>query len=220
MDLGGHRFFSKSDRVMRWWLRFLPHRGRGARALRAGVPWPERATPRRRSGVGARPRARRTVSCSYRSRRSRILFGRQGLRLPASIEPRHAVEARGGANVRIGADATAIARVDPGASQGHPWRTSSSTASATSCTGRSFAPTPKESGVALCAEITARSGAPSASRELSIATRPAVTRFDVRVRGRTGDLAQQEPRDLPHRALPLPEARARAHCGRPSPARS
>ena len=24
MDLGGHRFFSKSDRVMRWWLSFLP----------------------------------------------------------------------------------------------------------------------------------------------------------------------------------------------------
>src|SRR5690242_10895047 len=24
MDLGGHRFFSKSDRVMEWWLRMLP----------------------------------------------------------------------------------------------------------------------------------------------------------------------------------------------------
>src|SRR5688572_31048307 len=24
IDIGGHRFFSKSDRVMEWWLRFLP----------------------------------------------------------------------------------------------------------------------------------------------------------------------------------------------------
>ena len=24
MDIGGHRFFSKSDRVMNWWLNFLP----------------------------------------------------------------------------------------------------------------------------------------------------------------------------------------------------
>jgi protoporphyrinogen oxidase len=27
MDIGGHRFFSKSDRVMRWWLRVLPLQG-------------------------------------------------------------------------------------------------------------------------------------------------------------------------------------------------
>src|SRR5258707_3066294 len=24
MDIGGHRFFSKSDRVMKWWLNILP----------------------------------------------------------------------------------------------------------------------------------------------------------------------------------------------------
>src|SRR5450759_2134785 len=24
IDIGGHRFFSKSDRVMKWWLRMLP----------------------------------------------------------------------------------------------------------------------------------------------------------------------------------------------------
>jgi protoporphyrinogen oxidase len=24
MDIGGHRFFSKLDRVMRWWLNILP----------------------------------------------------------------------------------------------------------------------------------------------------------------------------------------------------
>jgi protoporphyrinogen oxidase len=24
IDIGGHRFFSKSDRVMNWWFQFLP----------------------------------------------------------------------------------------------------------------------------------------------------------------------------------------------------
>src|SRR5437763_13682274 len=27
MDIGGHRFFSKSDRVMRWWLDMMPIEG-------------------------------------------------------------------------------------------------------------------------------------------------------------------------------------------------
>ena len=41
MDIGGHRFFSKSDRVMDWWLRRLP-------LSRARVP-------RRRCDIKARP---------------------------------------------------------------------------------------------------------------------------------------------------------------------
>jgi protoporphyrinogen oxidase len=28
IDIGGHRFFSKSDRVMNWWSRILPLQGR------------------------------------------------------------------------------------------------------------------------------------------------------------------------------------------------
>src|SRR4030081_3375969 len=27
IDIGGHRFFSKSDRVMNWWFSFLPRQG-------------------------------------------------------------------------------------------------------------------------------------------------------------------------------------------------
>ena len=36
MDVGGHRFFSKSDRVMEWWLRMLPLEASagGAEAIR------------------------------------------------------------------------------------------------------------------------------------------------------------------------------------------
>lgn len=32
MDIGGHRFFSKSDRVMRWWLEMMPEEAPGATA--------------------------------------------------------------------------------------------------------------------------------------------------------------------------------------------
>src|SRR5512147_2504456 len=31
IDIGGHRFFSKSDRVMKWWLKILPLQGSPAR---------------------------------------------------------------------------------------------------------------------------------------------------------------------------------------------
>src|SRR5579864_6723121 len=31
IDLGGHRFFSKSDRVVEWWLRILPLQATGSR---------------------------------------------------------------------------------------------------------------------------------------------------------------------------------------------
>src|SRR6188768_1315051 len=34
MDIGGHRFFSKSDRVMNWWLQFMPLE----QGTAAGVP--------------------------------------------------------------------------------------------------------------------------------------------------------------------------------------
>ena len=42
IDIGGHRFFSKSDRVMEWWLRLMPVEAgpdpAGATAARAGDP--------------------------------------------------------------------------------------------------------------------------------------------------------------------------------------
>src|SRR5271170_6326284 len=32
IDIGGHRFFSKSDRVMRWWMKQMPFEQSGAEA--------------------------------------------------------------------------------------------------------------------------------------------------------------------------------------------
>ena len=56
IDIGGHRFFSKSDRVMKWWLRVHADRRSGRRSREityqqpdagacAGAPRPDRPTP-------------------------------------------------------------------------------------------------------------------------------------------------------------------------------
>ena len=37
IDIGGHRFFSKSDRVMEWWLRMLPLEASGGAPAISGV---------------------------------------------------------------------------------------------------------------------------------------------------------------------------------------
>src|SRR5947209_8211259 len=34
MDIGGHRFFSKSDRVMQWWLDLMPPEAEGETTIR------------------------------------------------------------------------------------------------------------------------------------------------------------------------------------------
>src|SRR5271169_1295571 len=50
IDIGGHRFFSKSDRVMRWWLQILPLQAseNGSAAIRYHQM--ERSVPSTRSG--------------------------------------------------------------------------------------------------------------------------------------------------------------------------
>jgi protoporphyrinogen oxidase len=42
IDIGGHRFFSKSDRVMQWWLKMLPMQRLGAENGETTAPDPER----------------------------------------------------------------------------------------------------------------------------------------------------------------------------------
>jgi protoporphyrinogen oxidase len=81
LDIGGHRFFSKSDRVMRWWLDILPlQAGVGAGAIayqgkvrELGVA-PEGADPTREDKVFL-----------VRPRRSRVLFLRRFFRYPISL---------------------------------------------------------------------------------------------------------------------------------------
>jgi protoporphyrinogen oxidase len=81
MDIGGHRFFSKSDRVMAWWLDMLPLEARAmsdpAFAYPANHP---------HAGEGADPeRDDRVMMVGVR--RSRIFFAGKFFEYPISLSP-------------------------------------------------------------------------------------------------------------------------------------
>jgi protoporphyrinogen oxidase len=79
MDIGGHRFFSKSDRVMNWWFRFLPPESsdsqslityqRSSRKIPVGITTPEKAD----------------CVMMLRPRKSRIFFLRRLFDYPLSL---------------------------------------------------------------------------------------------------------------------------------------
>lgn len=82
IDIGGHRFFSKSDRVMQWWLNILPMQATDAPNTRityqrqsAAVPAPPRT---------ADPHSDDRVML-IRSRKSRIYFMRQFFAYPITL---------------------------------------------------------------------------------------------------------------------------------------
>jgi protoporphyrinogen oxidase len=84
MDIGGHRFFSKSDRVMRWWLDILPlEAGSGQdgvlryRGQRREIPRPASVPD---------PRSEDLVML-VRDRKSRIYFLRRFFDYPISFKP-------------------------------------------------------------------------------------------------------------------------------------
>jgi len=82
IDIGGHRFFSKSDRVMKWWLNMLPLQSSGPAApivtyqnAQRAVPVCETAAPDSGSG--------RVML--LRPRKSRIYYLRQLFSYPISL---------------------------------------------------------------------------------------------------------------------------------------
>ena len=84
IDIGGHRFFSKSDRVMQWWMDFMP-----LEALPEGAT---QITYHRRSrdldvdGQGPNPETEDRVML-LRQRKSRIYYLRQFFDYPISLSP-------------------------------------------------------------------------------------------------------------------------------------
>jgi protoporphyrinogen oxidase len=82
IDIGGHRFFSKSDRVMQWWLNLLP--------LEAGLDPEFRLRFQRQErgwvtdGEGPDPRTTDEVML-LRSRKSRIFYGGRFYDYPLSL---------------------------------------------------------------------------------------------------------------------------------------
>jgi protoporphyrinogen oxidase len=94
MDIGGHRFFSKSDRVMNWWLNIMPLQGAPARddlALHRPVPLASEARNRALRApapvVAPAPDPEQTDRVMLRRGRvSRILFKRKFFNYPITLE--------------------------------------------------------------------------------------------------------------------------------------
>jgi protoporphyrinogen oxidase len=95
IDIGGHRFFSKSDRVMNWWQNIFPLQGAPARddlILGRSVPLATEAFHRELRGAGSRrvaaPDPERTDPVFLiRRRLSRIFFLRRFFPYPVTLNP-------------------------------------------------------------------------------------------------------------------------------------
>ncbi len=84
MDIGGHRFFSKSDVVMDWWLNILPLENRSNEELTITYQNQSREIYHRNKGINPENTDRIMLS---RNRQSRILFFRKFFNYPLTISP-------------------------------------------------------------------------------------------------------------------------------------
>lgn len=86
MDIGGHRFFSKSDRVMNWWREMMPIETISPGETSARIHYQRQSRGIKASsieGVGENPDANRVML--LRKRLSRILYGRKLYNYPISL---------------------------------------------------------------------------------------------------------------------------------------
>ena len=81
IDIGGHRFFSKSDRVMDWWLNILPLEDSGLDEFEISYQNKKRTV---RQDGGAKP-DREDAVMLVRKRKSRIYFNRTLFDYPISL---------------------------------------------------------------------------------------------------------------------------------------
>src|SRR6202034_3845327 len=82
MDIGGHRFFSKSDRVMRWWLDMMPVEAGAAQQGQLTYHGMQRDVPEPTSAPDARTE---DLVMLVRQRKSRIYFLRRFFDYPISL---------------------------------------------------------------------------------------------------------------------------------------
>jgi hypothetical protein len=87
MDIGGHRFFSKSDRVMQWWLDLMP-----VEAAACGLGLVSYPGQRCEAPVAAMAPAQSDLVMLVRPRKSRIYFLRRFFDYPHPAHSRHAQE--------------------------------------------------------------------------------------------------------------------------------
>ena len=81
MDIGGHRFFSKSDRVMRWWLELMPVEAGAGEGGQLNYQGGQRKVP---PAASADPQTEDLVML-VRNRKSRIYFLRRFFDYPISL---------------------------------------------------------------------------------------------------------------------------------------
>jgi len=81
IDIGGHRFFSKSDRVMKWWLNILPIQRMVSRSTEIAYRGQTTAVP---AAAGPADPASDQVML-VRNRKSRIYFGRRFFEYPITL---------------------------------------------------------------------------------------------------------------------------------------
>ncbi len=82
MDIGGHRFFSKSDRVMRWWSEFLPVEAPSG----ADITY-QRTTRALTEGMRVATGADGDNVLRVRPRKTRILYGGEFFDYPVGLSP-------------------------------------------------------------------------------------------------------------------------------------
>src|ERR1700678_2962153 len=82
MDIGGHRFFSKSDRVMRWWLNMMPVEAGASQEGQLTYHGMQRDVPEPTSAPDARTE---DLVMLVRQRKSRIYFLRRFFDYPISL---------------------------------------------------------------------------------------------------------------------------------------
>jgi protoporphyrinogen oxidase len=82
IDLGGHRFFSKSERVMNWWLQHLPLEARAAGS--EYITYQQQQHEIAASGAGPDPRVTDEVML-LRQRKSRIYYLRKFFAYPVQL---------------------------------------------------------------------------------------------------------------------------------------
>ncbi len=82
IDIGGHRFFSKSDRVMEWWLQFLPMQALADDSVEISYHRQQRSMP----GSSSAPDPQRVDNVMMvRNRLSRIYFMRRFFSYPIAL---------------------------------------------------------------------------------------------------------------------------------------
>ncbi len=99
MDIGGHRFFSKSDRVMEWWLNILPLQRQTGEEQQIAYQGSTRTV---RSNENARAPESADRVMLLRSRKSRIYFLRKFFEYPIRLSKDTLVKLGALRTVRIG----------------------------------------------------------------------------------------------------------------------